>query len=675
MVRRVGGRAADRPRRSTAKNAVAPIAAMAAMTSGGTSRSSGPSGSLARDRPGQQPGRRRGGDDDEHHDPGHPQLGATLEPPGLHAGSPQRRRSPAATRRRDDRPDAPEARGGDRRAGRRAGADGGRRPSSVPPASPSTPASERGGHQLGDVEQAGRGRSPAGARSERDLASPAAHRVAGGGHHQRQGQQDADPGRHRGTSLGGGRQLVGVGGEVHDAGGDRRAQGQRALGQLGARGELAPQAATASAVRWNRPRRGVGSHQPGQGRPEQLVAGPPCATAAVVARSATARWARRVGSSASDGEGLDAEVGPEPLARRVWGVRPSALHGVGAEHPGGGDRRLGQPGQLHPHLVARGDTRSTGPPAREATRPRRPPAPARPRRPVRGPGRRRRTAAPGPVARVAADHRPDRVEEDAGVQLGGDRLRGDPGRPDAGDLLEGAQQVGPLAGLGVDAAVEPHHRRRLGGAPAGTESSARRTAASETASAYSGPAAAATASMVSTPSIRVRVTTSCSSRRGAKRHSGGGRQRRRARGGAPVGTSAARLDSTVTPRSVTHASRCVSHGTARPCPAGAPERRVSRSAASRRAASRSSLGKARTSPGTAHANMSARRASSAWSVTRAMRSQALHSLHAHPHVLPDRAALHAVELAGEVEEDPDRADRRRWRPERRREHVGVVVRP
>ena len=96
-------------------------------------------------------------------------------------------------------------------------------------------------------------------------------------------------------------------------------------------------------------------------------------------------------------------------------------------------------------------------------------------------------------------------------------------------------------------------------APAGTDSSARRTAASDTASAYSGPAAAATASRVSTPNIRVRVTASCSSRRGANRHTGGGRKRRRACVGAPVGTSAARLDSTVTPRSVTY---CVANGAA-----------------------------------------------------------------------------------------------------------------
>ena len=63
------------------------------------------------------------------------------------------------------------------------------------------------------------------------------------------------------------------------------------------------------------------------------------------------------------------------------------------------------------------------------------------------------------------------------------------------------------------------------GAPSGTVASTSRTAASETASAYSGPADAATATMVSTVTIRARLTRSLNNRRGANRHSGAGSQR------------------------------------------------------------------------------------------------------------------------------------------------------
>ena len=373
------------------------------------------------------------------------------------------------------------------------------------------------------------------------------------------------------------------------------------------------------------------------------------ATAAVVARSATARWARRVGSWASDGNASTPRSAQSRSPGGRLGGAAVGLHGVGAEHarrwrPASRVARTAAPAPCR-----RRRPRSPGPPARGATRPRRRPAPARRRRvrgrvvdaeqPHRGapPRRRSAPARPGRRRRFGCSS----VEIVWVVTRAG---------PTPGSSSRDAQQCRSTA---LPSGSMPPLSRTTGavlaGAPAGTDSSVRRTAASETASAYSGPAAAAIDSMVSTPSIRVRVTASCSSRRGANRHSGGGRSRRRARGGAPVGTCAARLDSTVTPRSVTHGlRRCRPSGG---CPGGPCQARCSQSSA----AARPSDGNARTSPGTAHANIDRPSRIHAWSVTRAMRSQAFQSRDAHLHVLPHCAALHPVEVAGELQQHPDAA--------------------
>ena len=276
---------------------------------------------------------------------------------------------------------------------------------------------------------------------------------------------------------------------------------------------------TASAVRWNWVSRGVASvsrdwadqaarrRSSSRGRPSW-------------------RGRRRRGGPAGSVPGN--RTGRPRHRGRPTAVRPVATGGCGrraaprtCRAPAWWSAAHGQPGQLHLHLVSCGD----------AGRPRHrlgePDALAVARGPGHGDQPRRRVVdaeqAHRGAARDAGHHRPDRVEEHRGVQLGRDRLGGDPRRTHPGDLLERAQHVGPLPALGVDAAVQPHHRRGLRGRPGGHRLQREAHRGGATASAYSGPAAAATDSMVSTPSIRVRVTTSCRSRRGAKRHTGGGR--------------------------------------------------------------------------------------------------------------------------------------------------------
>ena len=199
-------------------------------------------------------------------------------------------------------------------------------------------------------------------------------------------------------------------GEVHHAARDRGAQGHRALGQLGAaRRADRRRSATASAVRWNRPRRGVGSTHLGLGRPQQLVAGS-FATAAVVARSATTRWARR--SAPRRPTGRPRPRGP-PRA-----VRPGGSGGCGRRPARRRSRARGswRPASrgartAAPHLVAAGD------PGRPGHRVGEPHALARPPRPARRrPAWRRVVDAEQPHRGApprAAHHRTDRVEEDA----------------------------------------------------------------------------------------------------------------------------------------------------------------------------------------------------------------------------------------------------------------------
>ncbi len=387
-------------------------------------------------------GRRR--HDDEHEHPRQAHLRAALEPAGL---DPVRHRRHGRRRPRRRRRRAPALHSPADRSTERVGSLEPTVTATTARAAtqPTTPATESDRDELGGVEQPGRDGPPPDARGR---AAPR----AGGGPSSTRPRPRPGPGRGRCPPGWSRPRRAGpptTGRRRGRRGPPRRStiDGRRATGSSTSSERAVSsrrRRLTASAVRWNWPSRGVGSisrdwADQSSSSPVSLRQG---GGRGEVGDGEVRPQGRLLGVG---GEGLVAEVGPQPFTRGRLGGAAVGLHRVGAEHPGGGRLGLGQPGQLHLHLVAGCD------PGRRSATGSGSQTPWAALRRARGDDERAAGSSTpnsrtGARPRVTGHHRAHRVVEHLGVQLGGDGLGGDPRRSDAPGSPRGSAPCRSTAG-------------------------------------------------------------------------------------------------------------------------------------------------------------------------------------------------------------------------------------